>query len=237
MNFTSNDKFTFGKYEGIQVGMVYMLAPGYIEWMLTTTAHYIEDLELLTSLKVMDRFGNKSITAHHTEVDLMEFEQLWKSKVTFEEIMYSGFRYYNLSKTAVYMNSEKRDEERFYDKEELENVEILPPENPEILIYFPNHGVNSLRTIFTPIATGVSKKGFNIVNFEANNKRWYMQTLPHQETVKVASFFLTDWGISHEEIDRRISERLPFFGRIKDGFLDLEKQDVNLKAWYVEQGW
>lgn len=235
MIFTSDQKLTFGKYHGIQVGMVYMLAPSYINWMLTDTDHCIENLDFLTSLKTLNRFSKLGHVAHHTEVDIEEFKEFWTSKVTFEEIMYSGFKGDLLSDHAIERNRQKLRDHKIYENEGAEVEKNWDIENTEILLYYPNLGVNSYRTIFTPLGMRKSKKGITIVSFEANNRRRFVETIPHREKVNVSSFYIEEWGIEEEELERRIENKLPFFGQIKDGYLMLEKNEVDLRKWYKEQ--
>ena len=85
MKYNIFQKFNFGKYHGIEVGMVYMLAPSYINWMLERTAHCIEDLGYLTSLKVIDRFGVSGRLANHLEIDKEEINEL--SQMIFNNLL------------------------------------------------------------------------------------------------------------------------------------------------------
>lgn len=234
MIFTSDQKLTFGKYIGIQVGMVYMLAPSYINWMLLTKDHAIKDLDFLLSLDVMERFGTQGHIAHATEVDVSEFNTFWTPKVMFEDIMYSGYELNCISQDAIEIN-ETILSENGVDVEE--GPHPLHNENPEPLIYFPNLRQNSDKTIFTPTGFSKSKKGFTVISFKANNRRRFIDNLPHQETVFLKSFYWDKWNIDMEELERRKELQLPFFGQIKDGYLMLKKEEVDLKKWYKEQHW
>lgn len=234
MIFTSDEKLTFGKYQGLQVGMVYMLVPSYINWMLSDTSHAIKDLDFLLSLDVFERFGNQGHVAHHTEVDLEEFETFWTPVVTFEDIMFSGFKSHCISDYGI-----KKNEQKLFDYGEDTGKKYIKPHNTnqEPLIYFPNLGQDSEKTIFTPVGFGNSKKGHETISFRANNRRRFMDNLPHHETVFLKSFFWDDWDIEMDEIERRKELQLPFFGQIKDGYLMLKKEEVDLKKWYKEQHW
>jgi hypothetical protein len=55
MRFTPNDKLTFGKYRGIQAGLIYLLAPGYIKWAIGEIPNFcIDQIDFLSSLEVID---------------------------------------------------------------------------------------------------------------------------------------------------------------------------------------
>ncbi|MDP2041843.1 MAG: hypothetical protein Q8S14_14890 [Algoriphagus sp.] len=233
MELSSTCKLPFGKYEGLEVGMVYLLAPSYINWMILDDVHFITDLDFLLQLKVIDRFGNQGHIADSDRVDVWEFNNLWKPRVTFKDIMHSGVEHHYISYEAIKRNREIQGES--ISKYDPSNDPRL--ENPDPLIFYPHMGLSSERTTFTPIGYRKSEKGYTIISFEANNRRWFMNMFPHKDKIRVSSFFLSDWKIEDEEMERRIEEKLPFFGRIKDGYLMLERVEVDLEKWYKEQSW
>lgn len=223
----------FGKYEGLEVGMVYLLAPSYINWMLANDFHCITDLDFLLQLPVIDRFGNEGYIADKDGSDVREFNQLWKPWVTFKDIMHSGVEHHYISRYAIEQNIKNLGEAvQKYDPSVDSRLK-----NPEPLIFYPHMDFKSEKTIFTPLEYRTSEKGNRIISFEANNKRWFMTMFEHKEKIRVSSFFRNEWGIEEEEINRRIEEKLPFFGRITEGYLMLEKEEVDLEKWYKEQGW
>ncbi|MBA4299623.1 MAG: hypothetical protein C0433_05870 [Cyclobacterium sp.] len=216
----SKDKLPFGKYRGIEVGMIYLLAPSYINWMLETDKvnYCIGDIDFLQSLKVINRFGNQGYLAHGVEVDRQEFDQYWTPNVTFEDLKFSGYETFTFSKTALIKNEDKFPYYGF-----VIQRNIVPESEREILIFYPSTGLKSEKGEFTPTRYSESTKGTTMVSFNLNNQRRNIDIFPHQPVVKVSSLFLSHWTITEADIDKRIKEKSPFVGRINEGFLELEK--------------
>lgn len=218
MLFNPNDKLTFGKYHGIETGMVYMLAPSYINWMLETTPHCIGELEFLTSLKVIDRFGNQGHVAHHAEIDRDEIERHWLPFVDFETIKYSGFEFDCISKYATEQNAERLSSRNY-----KPTREIVSESDREVFLFYPSTGIKSDQTTFLPTGFKYDGSGRTIVTFDADNTRRYIDILPHRPIVKVASFFLQNWEFEADEITSRIDTRTPFVGKLQEGLLIIKK--------------
>lgn len=47
MEYNSRTKFTFGKYIGHELGIVFLYDPSYIEWCIDNTPMYVTDLQAL----------------------------------------------------------------------------------------------------------------------------------------------------------------------------------------------
>lgn len=218
MLFNPNDKLTFGKYHGIETGMIYMLAPSYINWMLETTDHCIGELEFLTSLKVIDRFWNQGHVAHNAEIDRKEIERHWLPFVDFEAIKYSGFEFDCITKYATEQNAERLSSRNY-----KPSREIVKESDREMFLFYPGTGLKSDQTTFLPTSFRYDAAGKTIITFDADNTRWYINILPHQPVVKVSSHYLNEWKFEPDEIKHRIETRTPFVGKLEEGFLSLIK--------------
>lgn len=216
MLFNPNDKLTFGKYYGIELGMVYMLTPSYINWMLLNTAHCVGELDYLTELKVIDLFGDKGHIADAAGIDRQEIELRWLPFVDFEMIKHSGFEYDCISQAAHQENKEKL---AYHDY--LPTRKVEPESEREIFLFYPGTGLSSDQTQFFPTGYRYDKTGKTIITFDADNTRRYIDLLPHQPIVKVASFYHEAWDFEPDQIKARIETRTPFTGKLQDGLLTL----------------
>lgn len=218
MLFHSFDKLTFGKYRGISVGMIYLLDPSYIEWMLETGNYGIGDINFLKSLKVIDCYGEQGFVAHFAEIDREEFENNYIKYGTFEDFKFSGYKDFYFSKDSL---DENQTILRKYTNE-IKEGSIVPEAEREIFIFYPISQLKSNKTEFIPTGFSNSSTGKTIISFDADNTRMYINFLPHRPTVKISSFYFNEWQISVEEVNKRIEEKKPFLGKIINGFLELE---------------
>ena len=213
----SNDRLPFVKYRGIQLGMIYLLAPSYVDWMVLNTEFCVGDPDFLSSLKVIDLFGDHGYLAHHVNVDREEIDSCWSPFVSFEDLKFSGFKVGGISQFALERNSEKL----FEYGSEIEERPIVQERDREIFLFYPNLGLNSELTKFTPTGHRKSSKGKTIISFDVDNQRWPITFLPHQPIVRVASFTFDTWRITERHFNECLQEKRPIEGRIKDGYLEL----------------
>lgn len=95
------DKFTFGQYKGISVGLVYLLNPSYFDWLIKETDKYLIDIEDAMNLKVIDVF-NWSYQPVMGDV-VEDYNKVF----SFEELIYAGFKTYTISEDAIEKNRTK----------------------------------------------------------------------------------------------------------------------------------
>lgn len=218
MSLNATTRLPFGKYKGIELGLIYLFSPSYINWMLEKTSYTVEDVDFLADLKVIDRFGKQGFVAHYADVDREELENLWLPHVNFEDIKYSGFRNFSFSKLAL-----EKNEERLASIGIARTRTALPEAKREVNIFYPSTGLEVKKVTMTPTKFSTGSKGKTIVSFELNNLNHQMDFLPALPKLKVSSFFLDKWTISDRELEMRMTKGLPVEGKISDGLLILEK--------------
>lgn len=214
----ATDPIPFGKYYGIQIGLIYLLSPDYLNWMLSTTEVCIGDIEFLKSLKVINRFGDQGYVAHAVGVDTDEFRKLWSDTIDFEDVKFSGYNSFSFSKSALDNNSRKL---AAYTNS-IEFREIIPEEERDILIYYPGTSKKSDQTSFIPLTASTNKTERTVLSFQVDNTSGKINFLPFLKNLKVSSFFWSEWGISPELMEEHFVEKRPLTGQILEGRLMLK---------------
>lgn len=215
----TTDKLPFGKYRGINLGLIYLLTPSYIEWMMMGTSYCVGDIDFLQSLKVIDRFGTHSPMAHHAEVDREEYEDLWSGKVEFEDVKFSGYKTFSFCNQAISKNAEKLS--RY--SSSISKRQIIPEEEREVLIFYPGTLNRSENAMFTPTGVNINSKGRTVLSFEVDNSSRVISFLPNKKNLKVSSFFWPEWKMTPELLEKLFEEKRPIRGKIREGQLLLEK--------------
>lgn len=215
----STSRLPFGKYQGINLGLIYLLSPSYINWMLEDTPYYIGDIEFLQSLKVINRFGDRGPEAHHADVDVEEFRNNWHGRVDFDDVKFSGFEHFAFTWKALEKNREKvgRSSGRIFEKS------ITPEADRKIMIFYPGTCLNSAETDFTPYGVEVTKDDKSIVHFSVDNYYEAIKFLPYRNKLIVSSFFWPEWNMAPEELQTIFRVERPVKGQIIDGQLIIKK--------------
>ncbi|MDG1277000.1 MAG: hypothetical protein P8O16_06940 [Algoriphagus sp.] len=218
MSLNATTKLPFGKYRGIELGIIYLFSPSYINWMLESTSYAIEDIDFLSSLKVINRFGNQGFVAHYADIDREELENYWIPDVNFEDIKYSGFRDFSFSKYAL-----EKNEDRLATIGIARTRAVVPEDQREINIFYPSTGVEAKKVELKPLKYIKSSKGKTMVSFELNNLNNQINFLPSRSKLKVSSLFWENWKISESDLTSRMKQKSTVQGKISDGILILEK--------------
>ncbi len=159
----------FGKFKGYQLGMIYLLAPNYINWMLeeTVKANYcVGDIEFLQSLKVINRFGESGWLAHHTEVDVEEFRRLWRPYVSFSDMKFSGTSDYSFSGLALATNTEKLSH---IAQSKIAKLPIVPEDRRKPYIFYPGTSISTEKASLVPLAISTNSKKSQCIDFLLDN--------------------------------------------------------------------
>jgi hypothetical protein len=220
MIYQPTDKFNLHrKYSGIEVGMIYLLSPGYIKWAIRDLSSFcIAEIEYLSSLKVYNLFDQGgSVTAHYAGVDQDIFRNEWASNLNFDDIKLGGHKFYSLPDDILALN-EKKLLEQGYQGCKLDHVK---KEEQEIFLFYPGEFMFSGVTKLWPTRIFKSSKGYMMVSFEMDNSSRTVDFLPNESRLKVYSFLLPNWNIEDEEFEMRIKKKIPFEGKIEYGYLKL----------------
>lgn len=217
MIYNPTDRLDFGKYRGVQTGLVYLLAPGYIKWAIRDRpAFCLGELDFLSSLDVIDSFGKSSWEAHEAEIDVEIIKNQWSKIVDFEQVKFSGYKPFRLPDDILEMNQKKQQ-----NLPPQRSREITPKEERFYFIYYPSEFLFSAETKFTPKELFTDRWNCDVINFEVDNYDGQIKFLPMERKLKVSSFFFEEWDITEEEVKRSIKNEEPFKGRIDNGFLQL----------------
>ncbi|GEO21014.1 hypothetical protein CQA01_15480 [Cyclobacterium qasimii] len=199
----------------MNLGLIYLLSPSYINWILEETRCCIGDIEFLKSLKVINKFGNNGHLAHYADIDAEEFKENWSRKVDFEDVKFSGYENFFFSDLALNKNKEKLNLVSGVVKER----EITLEEERKIMIFYPGMKINSIETSFIPSEMELSKGGETVLFFLVNNRNEAIDFLPCREKLVVSSFFWSDWQITADNMDKIFDEKRVVEGQVVDGQL------------------
>lgn len=219
----SYSKMPFGKFKGFELGMVYLLDPSYINWMMLETKlvnYCVGDFEFLESLKVIDRFGDQGWLAHHVEADTEEFKKLWRPFVGFADLKFSGKEDYCFSSFALETNQEKLSE---IPKIRISKTKLIPEEERTRYIFYPGTGISTGTVSMLPISVSTNSRGLPCVNFLMNNEQGGFSFYPARKDLKVAASWSTKWGIGLKEFESKVASKTPVLGRIKEGMLQINR--------------
>lgn len=217
----SYSKMPFGKFKGFELGMVYLLDPSYINWMMLETKmvnYCVGDFEFLESLKVINRFGDQGWLAHHVEADTEEFKKLWRPFVGFADLKFSGKEDYNFSSFALEANNEKLSE---IHKFRISKTKLVPEDERIRYIFYPGTGISTGTVSMLPTSVSTNSRGLPCVNFLMNNEQGDFSFYPARKDLKVAASWTTTWGIKLKEFESKVATKTSVLGCIKEGLLQI----------------
>ena len=166
------DSMPFGQYRGVEVGLIYLFDPNYLEWAICNTDFALSDIEYLQKLKVIYNWSAEDsilITGAIGKKEYLEEHFNWFS---FEDLKYSGTEKFEFSRLALQKNSEKRfSPKNFKDITKIDESDI---------IYFQifTDDLFVKKSEYTCKGYDETKKGMKYYILEVDNKNNLFPKLP-----------------------------------------------------------
>lgn len=220
MIYYPNDKLDFGKYHGVQAGLVYLLAPGYIQWAIRENSSFcLGEVDFLSSLDVIDSLGKGSWVAHEAEADVQIIKNNYADQVDFEKLKFSGYKPFQLPDDMLEINEKKL---KRFGKTKIRS-KIVPRDERYIFIFYPGELLFSKKIELKQPHILSEEEDGAILGFTVDNTNGIIGFLPHVENLKVSSYWLSDWDLEEQDIQYHIEESKPLIGSIENGLLMLKK--------------
>ena len=177
---------SFGKYKGIEIGMIYLCDPKYLEWALINTDLAVPDIEYLRKLKVLHNFHNldigQRVEISNIGIDVFLGDNYFKW-LSFKDVQFSGRYAFQFSSLALQKNEQKCTFLR-------RDVGIPPINESDITyfyIYLEERDSKSFIKVqsYTCIELKETTKGMKYYIIEFDNKNWAFPHLPRIENCKI----------------------------------------------------
>lgn len=214
------DKFSFGQFKGIEVGMIYLIKPDYIEWLLTTTDKYLVDIDDAIDMKVIqDLDVYTSVNLYGSGLNDEILGERFYKRFSFKDLIHSGFIKYKFSEIAIIKNNRKiaiNNDRKLtksfkYSEESIMHFVTEISELPNIS--FETKCIDSFKTSF----------GYQYFVFSFDNSEPLVPILRKCDNLKIASFFYPDWRITPKEFERKANAEMTFTAIFKKGRFFINK--------------
>lgn len=206
---TLNDRMPFGKFKGVEVGMVYMFEPDYLDWLFVNTDIVLVDIEEAKSLKVITS-KNSLNWLIHTGIIGKEIYEFEFSVFTFRDIKYNGFEIYNFSKTALEANEKKLNPNK-----KIQFIDNKPLDIVYFTILFLSHEKGKIKypykNPYKYIGSGHTGKSEFYEIFEYDNTNNCFDKLPKIKNCRVGLFGKASDLILNKSYKLKIEENMFIF--------------------------
>ncbi|MDD2634794.1 MAG: hypothetical protein PHW82_04775 [Bacteroidales bacterium] len=214
-----SEEFKFGQFKGIEIGMIYLIKPDYIEWVLANTDKYLVDIEDAKTMKVIhDMNINSRVNLYGSGLNDEILGEKFYKRFSFKELMHSGFIDFKFSPSSLQYNDEKIALNG--DNKQPVSFKYSDDSIMHFIIEIndlPNISFKAKCLDFCKTAEG---QQYFVFSFD--NSIPIVPVLRKTQDFRIASFFYPDWNISTAEFERKANADLVFNAQFKNGrfFID-----------------
>jgi len=213
------DKFEFGQFKGIEVGLIYLIKPDYIEWILKNTNKYLLDIDDAMAMKVIQIWDlQSSITLSQAGLNEEVLGDQYYNRFSFNDLKYSGFLDFKFDDETLNKNQIKIEQ----NYESKEYCSFSYPNDYIIHLVTNIHEIPDFNFELKCIGIENTEKGYEYLIFLFDNSRNDLKMFKNIKELKIASFFYQEWNISIPEFEKKANNDLLLNAHFKDGriFID-----------------
>lgn len=195
------DSFRFGQFRNLNIGLVYLMAPDYIDWALQTTDQfYLSDIDYLRKIKTIDFFPDMQDRREQFGYGIAgeQIRDYIEDKFSFDDLKFSGTNVFHFSDEAISYNKVKLTRNN---KSIDFTQDFLNPNNFNLFIDINFNSFDISKRKFKFIKHDVTAKGISYVVFQFDNTTYKVYELPSSDACNIAMIAYDDWLLSTDKIE------------------------------------